>query len=754
MTRMPLHRLSIRFPRALPLALMLALAAPAQAQAQAQTQTQTQTQAPTRPVSAAEQARWRATAARVTITRDEWGIAHVVGKTDADAVFGAIYAQAEDDFGRIEANYLTALGRTAEADGEAAIWSDLRQRLYVDPTELQALYGKSPPWLRVLMTAWADGLNHYLATHPQTQPKVLTRFEPWMALSFTEGSIGGDIETISTAGLARFYGATEIAAPIEEASLALHEPRGSNGIAIAPKNTVDGHALLLINPHTSFYFRSELHLRSDEGLNTYGASTWGQFFIYQGFNAHAGWMHTSSGIDNIDEFAETVVQRGSQWYYQYGQTLRPVTPKPVTIAYRKPDGTLGRRRFTTWHTHHGPVVEARGGQWISTALMWKPIPALEQSWLRTRTRDLKSFLDVAARRANSSNDTIFADDTGEVAYLHPQFVPIRDDGYDYSRPVDGSNPATDWRGLHAIGSLPNAIRPAIGWVRNTNDQPWSAAGVDSPKAADYPRYMDRFGENARGLHADALLTGTRDFTPERLIATAYDSHQPGFARLMPLLVAAYDALPKDDAQRVALAEPIKMLRDWDHRWATDSVAQSLAVFWADGLRQDIDIQTRLRGRNLVDALATEVTPAEKLEGLASAVTILKRDFGQWATPWGEINRFQRLSNAIKATFDDKQPSLPVPFASGHWGSLASYGAQRENGTKRYYGSNGNSFVAVVEFGPKLRAWAVTAGGESGDPASPHFNDQAERYAAGALRPVHFEAADIAQHAVRVYHPGR
>ncbi|HET8611837.1 MAG TPA: penicillin acylase family protein, partial [Sphingomonas sp.] len=370
---------------------------------------------PVQAASPLDMARWKAEAARVTITRDDWGIAHVVGKSDADAVFGMIYAQAEDDFNRIEMNYLTALGRTAEAEGEKAIWADLRQRLYADPVQLQADYRASPPWLRKLMDAWADGLNYYLATHPETHPKVLTRFEPWMAMSFTEGSIGGDIERISLSELASFYGHQQVAMTAEETGAAPREPQGSNGIAIAPKNTVDGHALLLINPHTSFYFRSEGQMTSGEGLDAYGATTWGQFFIYQGFNPHIGWMHTSSGVDNVDQFAETIVRKDGETFYRYGKELRPVKSAMVTIRYRKPDGSMGARTFTTWRTHHGPIVAERGGKWIAEALMWRPIPALEQSWLRTKATDLASYLKVADLKANSSNDTIFADTKGEIA---------------------------------------------------------------------------------------------------------------------------------------------------------------------------------------------------------------------------------------------------------------------------------------------------------------------------------------------------
>src|ERR1700742_2134397 len=398
-------------------------------------------------------------AANVTITRDDWGIAHVKGKTDADAVFGMIYAQAEDDFNRVETNYLTNLGRLAEADGESALWKDLRQRLFIDPAKLQADYASSPPWLKRLMQAWADGLNTYLKDHPETHPRVLTHFEPWMALSFTEGSIGGDIERAPLTQLQAFYDKKPIAMTLAERGLVYRDPQGSNGFAIAPSHTRDGHALLLINPHTSFFFRSELQMTSDEGLNAYGAVTWGQFFIYQGFNAKAGWMHTSSGIDNVDEFAETV----SNDTYQYGGESRPLTTQKVTLSYRTTAGTLAKREFTTYATHHGPIVREENGKWIAFALMNKPVEALEQSFLRTKATDYARFMKVAALRANSSNNTLFADSKGEIAYLHPQFVPVRSAEFDYRKPVDGSDPATDWHGLHSLDSLPHVLSPADGW---------------------------------------------------------------------------------------------------------------------------------------------------------------------------------------------------------------------------------------------------------------------------------------------------
>ena len=713
------------------------------------------------PVSAAtpEQARWAAQAARVTITRDDWGIAHVHGKSDADAVFGAIYAQAEDDFPRIEANYLTALGRTAEAEGEGAIWADLRQRLFVDPARLKADFAKSPVWLRALMVAWADGLNFYLAKHSDVRPRVLTHFEPWMALSFTEGSIGGDVERIDLKALRAFYdrSAPSLASWIPSRQMLAQddmEPRGSNGIAIGPKRTRDGHAMLLINPHTSFFFRSELGMESDAGLHAYGASTWGQFFLYQGWNEHLGWMHTSSGVDSVDAFVETIATKGAAITYRYGAEQRPVRTIPITIRYRQSDGTPGARTFTTYATHHGPIVGSQGPKWVAFALMNKPIPALEQSWLRTRATSFAAYLNVAKLQANSSNDTIYADAAGNIAYLHPQFVPMRDDLFDYRDPQDGSDPATDWRGLTPLDRLPQLLNPATGWLYNSNNSPWTAAGPMSQHAGDFPRYMDQAGENPRGVHAVRLLSQIKALTPDGLMKLAFDPSLPAFDPILFKLFEAYDKLPADDPARARLANAIAMLRGWDKRWAAESEPTSLAVFFAEALWAKGEAAARAAKQPVWDWMRERATPAQYLDSLGEGVERLSRDWGSIHVKWGEINRFQRNDSAIVQTFSDNKSSTPVPFTSARWGSLASFGAKAYPGTRRWYGTSGNSFVAIVEFGPRVRVKAVTAGGESGHPGSPHFNDEARRYASGNLRDVYFWPDQLRGHVERSYRPGR
>jgi len=714
-----------------------------------------------------EQARWKAEAARVTIVRDDWGIAHVHGPTDADAVFGMIYAQCEDDFNRVETNYLTSLGRRAEADGEPEIWEDLRQHLFIDPEDLRRDYAASPEWLKKLMDAWSDGINYYLSRHPEKKPRVLTRFEPWMTLSFTEGSIGGDIERVDLKRLQAFYdtqGTHQVSSsaavpetPPREAESWIEPPSSaSNGIAIGPSNTRDHHALLLINPHTWLFFRSELQMSSDEGLDAYGAATWGQFFIYQGFNDRLGWMHTTSGVDAVDEYLETVVHDGAQRVYRYGGETKQFTSRQITLRFKTSEG-MKSRTFTTLYTLHGPVIAQQGDKFVTIQLMNTPIAALEQSYLRNKARSYADYEKTMELRANSSNNTVFADADGDIAYWNGDFIPKRDPRFDYNQPVDGSDPATNWQGLLAVKDVPQLLNPKSGFLFNVNDSPWNAAGPDSLHKSDYPAYVEQGIESARGIHALQLLEPQgeprRDFTRESLMHAAYDNYLTWFARTLPALAKAYDVLPSDSPLKAKLAEQVKMLRAWDDRWGVDSVETALAMFWGIELMKKNRQLAREAEFPSEDWVATRVPAAELLDALAAASDALAKDFGTWRTPWGEINRFQRLTDDLAPKFTDAGASTPIGFVPSMWGSLPAFAAHQYPGTKRWYGNYGNTFVAVVEFGDKVRALGITAGGESGDPKSPHFNDQAQRYADGNLREIYFYPEQLKGHTERTYHPG-
>ena len=691
--------------------------------------------------------RLAARAANVEIIRDDFGVPHIYGKTDADAVFGMLYAQAEDDFPRIELNYIWATGRLAEVDGEEAIYSDVRARLYMTVEEAKAAYASAPDWLQALCDAYADGLNYYLATNPDVEPALLERFEPWMPMFFFEGSIGGDIEQIPLDGIAEFYGdETLVRAPVSAYD---DVQNASNGFGIAGEHTRSGDAMLLINPHTSFYFRGEIHVVSEEGLNAYGAVTWGQFFVYQGFNEDTGWMHTSTRVDFIDEFLETVGKEDGHLVYRYGDEMRPVESYDVTLKYKVGDG-FGERSFTLYRTHHGPITHRVDDNWVATRINWDPVTALTQSYIRTKQDGLDGFLDMMDLRSNSSNNTVYADSGGNIAYFHGNFVPRRDPQFDYSAPVDGSDPATDWQGIHAVDEIVTVINPPNGWVQNTNATPFTSAAEFSPRREDYPVYMAPDPENFRGINAVRLLSGVDDLTLEGLIALTHDPYLPGFEQLIPGLIDAYDEAAEPAP---ALFDPIETLRAWNMTSGADSVAMTLAHFYGINSVASKTAPEGLSQMERVIFYGNESPPADRLAVFAETVAMLEQDFGTWEVPWGDVNRFQRLSGDIDLQFDDEQPSVAIDMGNSDWGALADFGSRRQEGTKKLYGVNGNSFAAVVEFGDRVRARSILVGGQNNDPASGHFVDQVALYANHEWKEVAYYREDVEKRARERYAPG-
>ena len=699
-----------------------------------------------------ESARWKAHAQNTEIFRDSFGVPHIYGKTDADAVFGLLYAQCEDDFNRVERNYIWAIGRLAEVEGEEELYSDLRARLFMTQEEAVKYYNSSPEWLKKLCLAFADGINYYLETHPEVEPKLLTHFEPWMPMYFSEGSIGGDIERVSTRKIRDFYedNASKSLGKLNDGLIRLSddEPRGSNGIAISGKLTESGDAMLLINPHTSFFFRGEVHVVSEEGLNAYGAVTWGQFFVYQGFNEKTGWMHTSTYTDVIDEFVETIAPNGDGWNYKYGDEYLPVETQEVTLSYVEGD-ELKEKIFTIYRTHHGPITQGIDGKWVSTALMWEPTKALMQSYTRTKLDGHQEFREMMDIRTNSSNNTVYADADGNIAYYHGNFIPKRDPKFDYTKPVDGSTPQTDWQGLHPVEESITVVNPPNGWIQNCNSTPFTSAAEHSPELEDYPRYMSINRENFRGVHAIRLLKNVEALTLDGLLELAYDPYLPAFEELIPGLVQAYDRSPSESTK-----EAIEVLRNWDFAVSEESVAMSMAQYYANEYLQNGKTPEGLGFMDRIAYYGSMSPMDERLEIFAQAMSELSDDFGSWNTPWGEINRYQRLNGDIRQPFDDAAPSIPVGLASSRWGALASFGARSYNGTKRIYGTSGNSFVAVVEFGDQVKAKSMLAGGQSGDPSSPHFDDQAERYANIEFKDVLYYRKDVENGSKDRYHPGR
>ncbi len=707
--------------------------------------------------STAEITKWKDQANRVTIIRDNWGIPHVFGKSDADAVFGLLYAQSEDDFKRVEMNYVEKLGRMSEVKGESELYNDLLIRMIIDSSDAKKDFASAPAWLKKLMNAYADGINYYLFTHPQTKPALLKRFEPWYPLLWTDGSIGAiDIADITVTDLKNFYSndpETAIAKVDKQDYDPL--PGGSNGFAIAPSKTVSGNAILYINPHTTYYFRPEVAVQSEEGLHAYGAVTWGQFFVYQGFNEHLGWMHTSSYSDVADSYIEKVKKINGTIQYEYDGKLIPVKEKQISIQYLN-NGNLISKSFKTYYTHHGPVMAKKNGSWISVKANNRDIKGLIQSWQRTKANNYEEYKKSQELLANTSNNTVYADDKGNIAYWHGNFMPKRDPKYNWSKPVDGTTKATEWKGLHTVEELIQVKNPGTGWIQNCNSSPFTVSGISSPKKADFPKYMAPNGDNFRGINAVQLFKNNTAFTLDKIIATAYNKHLPAFDVLVPALIKAYNA-NKSDPSYAAIAEPMQLISNWDHNVSETSIATTLSIEWAQklwpiilkGMDEDDEsdqVDKTIHFANTADA-KTLIAP------LIIVISELEKKFGTWKQPWGEVNRFQRLTGNITEVFDDSKPSLPAGLAASTWGCLPSFTSKSFNGTNRRYGYNGNSFICAVEFGKKVTAKSLLAGGESGDPSSKHFTDQAEMYTKGQFKEVLFYKEDVLKHVEKKYHPG-
>jgi acyl-homoserine-lactone acylase len=707
--------------------------------------------------SATEIARWQKQSQNVTIIRDNYGVPHIYGKTDADAVFGLLYAQCEDDFKRVELNYIEKLGRMAEVRGETFLQNDLYIKLIIDSADAVADYKKSPAWLKKLLNAYADGINFYLYKNPTTKPVLINKFEPWYPLLWTDGSIGAiSTGSITEADINNFY--LEGKAPIiAKAKIFEENTTGSNGFAIAPSKTASGNAILYINPHVTFYFRPEVHVTSNEGLNAYGAVTWGQFFVYQGFNEHCGWMHTSSAVDVADMYLEKIVKNNGKLFYEYNKKLLPVSEKTITLHYKK-DEMIQTKIITAYYTQHGPIMGSQNNKWISVRSYNRSLKSLMQSFLRTKTKGLEDYKKNMSLLANTSNNTVFADDKGNIAYWHGNYVPRRDATINWSKAVDGTNSATEWKGLHTLDEIVHMYNPASGWIQNCNSTPYTVSGNSSPKKENYPNYMAPDGENFRGINAAKLLNSQSDFTIDKTIATGYDTYLSAFEILIPALVNLYEKnITPTDSLYGQLKEPIEILKNWDYRVAENSVATTLAIEWAQKL--NAAIRKIYIGEGEPDQVATTkkfvatATTKEMLTPLLEVVNELKNKWGKWQVPWGDINRYQRISSDINQQYNDNEKSYPVAFASALWGMLPSYNSRYYEGTKKRYGVSGNSFICAVEFGKKIKAKSLLAGGNSGNTSSPHFADQLEMYTKGKFKEVLFYRGDVENHVVKKYHPG-
>lgn len=704
----------------------------------------------------------------VTIYRDKFGVPHIYGRTDASVVFGLMYAQAEDNFWQLEEDHINKLGRAAEIYGSTRLTGDLMTRLFETSRRAQDEYKRLSPSMRKLCDAYASGINYFLERNPGVRPRLINRFEPWFAL-ITGPPSPASLGITSQEVRAVFKELTSPQTPNTpaEAPASLSSEEGSNMWAVGPRKSVSGNALLFINPHVGFFGggqRYEAHLHSDQGLNISGFSMLGLPYIWTGHNEVLGWSHTNTAADSTDVYIENFDDPQDPLSYRVGNNhLKAIDWNDEILVNNQ--GVLEKKRFIFRKTHHGPVVALRDGKplTVRAASMEVGQRLFEQKWAMARARSLREFKSALAHRTLTGSNTIYADRQGNIFYLHGNAMPRRSAKFDWSRAVDGSNPETEWQGYHELRELPQVLNPSSGFVQNCNSTPFLTSSADNPDRARFPAYMAPDPDTPRSQMSRRILSAKDKFTFEEWVRASFDTHALLAETLVPEIVSIWQSLQQKDSARAGkLSEPLNSLKSWDFNSRIDSVPTTLFMFYFEQLlRLNRERNSRMTTGNnqgtprTLDEQLKELDAASKITAFENALNELESDYGGWRVAWGEINRLQRVhTSGTLEKFDDSKPSVPVAGASGFTGNIFTFGTRRETNQKRRYGVSGGSYIAVVEFSPRVKARSLLVFGQSADPKSAHFFDQAELYSKQQYKTAWFDLKEIKRNLERSYQPGR
>lgn len=693
-----------------------------------------------------------ALAREVTIYRDTYGVPHVYGATDEAVVFGLMYAQAEDNFPQIEEDYVRLLGRASEVYGEEALGDDLVRHALGVCEVARDRYRRSGGKIRSLSRAAASGLNYFLAKHPECRPRLLTRFRPWYFFARQPGdlallkSVGVTAEEfLQTARPAAGEPLETVRRPLPSAPRpsppTMADADGSNIWALAPRRSATGRAVLMINPHTPFFGgaqRYEAHLHSYEGLCVAGFAILGTPYIRSGHNGHIAWGHTNNNSNIFDLYVESFDRPEEPLAYRHGAGYREAVEWTARLRV-KTVGGVETRRFVLRKTHHGPVVGRRDGKFLSLRVVTGEADEFVQRYEMCRARTLTEFRAAMSRALLVGANTMYADRAGNIYYLHGNAVPRRSPQFDWTQPVDGADPATEWQGYHSIDELPQVLNPASGWMQNCNSDFYVTTEGMTAEEGTRPPYMLAGSDTPRAKMSRRVLAARPLWSAEELTRAAFDTYVLEAEAMIPQLCSAW----REAGAEPRLAEHVELLQSWDCVSTLASTAMTLFTLWFQRMYparlKDPDFAAYRGAAGMV--LALEHAVGELLEG-----------FGRWRVAWGDINRLQRPASGASG-FSDERPSLPVPGGWGTAGVLFTFYAPARASTRLRYGISGSSFLSVIELGEQVKASSVVPFGQSADPQSPHFFDQAGLYARGELKPAWFRLSEVRANLEAAYHPG-
>lgn len=713
---------------------------------------------------------------------DGYGVSHIFGPTDRSVVFASAWVEAEADWPLVDENFTRSVGRAAEFLGPEALGDDYLARSLEIPRLSREEYEAASPRMRGLLEAYADGFNAWLAAHPD-EGRWLDHVEPWYPLALLRFKYH-ELEFLGYAGFRRsmLQALVERGWPVGAASPAVtrsgdghssepeaataysagsilrypeaprgptgERPLGSNEWALAPSRTASGHAMLLVNPHQSFfgvqrYF--ELHLHSDEGLVFSGLTRFGFVLPYMGNNEHLGWAFTDNYADIGDLYVEHFDDAASPLTYRYGGDRRQATTWTEQVQVST-EGGAEERTLRFWKTHHGPVVglDAAGRPLVARLAKLEEGGWADQLDAMIGASSLAEFRSAVSRLAIPYMNLMYADADGNIWYLYNSAVPRRDPSLDWADPVDGSDPGTEWQGYHTLDELPQVLNPESGFLLNTNSAPMVATAPAPFARSDFPPYMiGGETDNPRARSSLRALRGMRGVTLDHFARAVWDTHLSMADTLVPVLESQWRELQAvvGEADRPDLEVAMPRLLAWDREARIESVETT----WFE-----LALQARAER-----APPEAVGGWPELTALARTLRALRERWGTIEVPWGQVNRLQRPPDDDPASFSDALPSLAVGGANG--AVFAFYttnaGGAPSGLADRRYGVAGNSMLKVVEFGPEPSARSVSVFGQSADSASSHFFDQAPLYAQRMFKPAWFTRAEVEAHAVKSYRPG-
>lgn len=688
-------------------------------------------------------------ASQITIHRDEWGVAHIDGPTDASTSFGLAYVQAEDYFWQVEDSFIQAIGRYAELVGEQGLRSDVLVHLFEVPARSQNDYEELDPDLKAICDAYAAGLNFYLEKHPNVQPRLIERFEPWHVLAFERFIF-----------LSFMYSKAHAPRPKpDKLADEVAAVTGSNQWAVGPSKTKNGTAMLFINPHQPWYGYGqfyEAHVRSGEGLNFAGSCFFGSPILTMGHNEHLGWAHTVNQPDVADTYRVTFDDPDNRLAYRYGDGHRTATEWDETIGVRSENG-VQQVHFTFRKTHHGPVVAMQDDQHGLSVRIARLLGTsrLRQGLGMAKARNLQEWRAALSLGLLPMFNTMYADRGGNIYYVYNGAVPVRDTAFDWTRPVDGSDPRTEWKGFHPLDELPQILNPSTGYLQNCNTSPFTTSDDDNPFVGDFPHYMveDKFDHKRRAMISRKLLREAENVTFEDWQRLVFDTTIYWPLHELPRYARALDRLKDSHPELASAAEPyLRHLLDWDCRVSLDSTQATLCAQWYEELYGSDYPAKKLKPEYVRE-------PSKRFDALVKAAETLKALHGDWKVAWGSVYRTQRVPKVpnyyvAAEMFREDRPSFPLVGAPGPLGiAFTLYYTPSTPQRKQRFGVVGASFVGVYEFGDRIKAATLLQYGTSGDPKSPHFADQAKLMSERQFKPAWFYWDDVETHTVRRYHPG-